>query len=35
MWSAVNVLKDDPNIYDATKRDDTQLTLFDSNGKFA
>ena len=33
MWSAVNVLKDDPNISDLTKRHDTQLNLFDVNGK--
>ena len=35
MWSAVNVLKVDPNISDPTNRHETQLTLFDINGKFA
>ena len=34
MWSADNVLKDGPNISDATKRHNTQLTLFDIKGKF-
>ena len=34
MWLAVNVLKDDPNISDPTKRHDAQIALFDSNGKF-
>ena len=35
MSSAVNMLKYGPNIWDPTKRHDTQLTLFDINGKFA
>ena len=35
MWSSVNVLKGGPNVSDATKRHDTQLTLFDINGKLA
>ena len=35
MWSTASVLKDDPNISDMTKRHDTQLTLFDINGKIA
>ena len=32
MLSAVNVLKDGPNISDSNKRHDAQLTLFDING---
>ena len=35
MWSAVNVLKDGPNNWYRTKRDDKELTLFDINGKLA
>ena len=35
MRSTVNVLKDGPNISDKTKRHDTQLALFDINGKIA
>ena len=34
MWSVVNVLRDGPSISDWTKRHDTQLTLFDIQGKF-
>ena len=34
-WSAVNVLKSGPQISDSTKRHDTQLNLFDINGKLA
>ena len=33
IWSDINVLKDDPNISDPTNRHDTQLNLFDINGK--
>ena len=33
MRSAVIVLKDDSNISDKTKRHDTQVTLFEINGK--
>ena len=33
MWSAVNVLKYGPNIWNPTKRHDTEVTLFDINGK--
>ena len=35
MWAAVNVLKDGPNIWDPARRHDTELTLFDINGKFS
>ena len=33
MCSAVNALKDGLNISDLSKKHDTQLTLFDINGK--
>ena len=33
MWLAVNVLKDGGNFSDSTKRDNTQLTLFNINWK--
>ena len=33
MWSAVNVLKDAPHIWDPTKTHDTQVTLFHINEK--
>ena len=35
MWSAVDMLKDAPNISDWTKRHDTQITLFGINAKLA
>ena len=35
MWAAVNVLKDGPNIWDPARRHDTELNLFDINGKFS
>ena len=35
MWSAASALKDGPKISDTTKRHDTQLNLFDINGKLA
>ena len=35
MWSDINVSKDDPHISGPTKRYDTELTLFDVNGKLS
>ena len=35
MWSAVNVLKNGPKILDQTKTYETQVNLFDINGKLA
>ena len=35
MWSDLHVLKNGAKISDLTKRHDTQLNLFDINGKFA
>ena len=35
MWSAVNVLKSSPKIWDSTKRHHTQLNLLDINEKLA
>ena len=34
MWSAINVLKSGPNISDPSKSYDTQVNLFDINGRF-
>ena len=33
VWTAVNVLKNGPKISDPNNRQDTQLNLFDINGK--
>ena len=35
LWSAANMLQNGPKISDATKSHDTQLNLFDINGKLA
>ena len=35
MWSAVNALKNSPNISDLTSSHDKQLALFDINGNLA
>ena len=35
MWSATSLLKDGPNNSDPTKRHDTQLSVFDIDGKLA
>ena len=35
MWQAVNVVKSTPNISDLITENDTQLNLFEINGKLA
>ena len=33
LWLAVNMLENGPDIWDPTRRHDTQLNFFDINGK--
>ena len=35
LWSAVNMLRNGPKIWDSNKSNDTQLNVFDINGKLA